>query len=59
MEPGGRAMGWLQGEIFRCTNAECECELTLTRAAKRGRGGIILPTCCCCGNLMALVKPGL
>ena len=52
-------MGWLQGEIFRCTNAECECELTLTRAAKRGRGGIILPTCCCCGNLMTLVKSGL
>jgi hypothetical protein len=52
-------MGWLQGEIFRCTNPECECELTLTRAAKRGWGGIILPTCCCCGNLMALVKPGM
>ncbi len=51
-------MGWLQGEIFRCTNLECECELTLTRSSKRGRGGALFPTCCCCGDLMKLVMPG-
>lgn len=47
-------MGWLQGEIFRCPAAECGCELTLTRPAKRA-WGMILPTCCCCGSLMELV----
>ena len=47
----GVAMAWLQGEIFRCSNAECECEITLTRISKRGRGSF-LPDCCCCGRLM-------
>jgi len=49
-------MGWQPGEVFKCPNAECECELTLTRPSRRERGAI-LPTCCCCGRLMELLQP--
>ncbi|HVE38590.1 MAG TPA: hypothetical protein VNM14_01800 [Planctomycetota bacterium] len=49
-------MGWQAGEIFKCPNLECGCELTLTRASRKERG-TILPTCCCCGGLMELLVP--
>src|SRR6185503_2732773 len=35
---GGATMGWQPGEVFKCPNAECECELTLTRPSRRERG---------------------
>ena len=51
-------MGWQAGEIFKCPNPECGCELTLTRASKKERGAIF-PTCCSCGALMQLLVPRL
>jgi hypothetical protein len=55
-EQGGETMGWQTGEIFKCPNPECGCELTLTRTSKKERGAIF-PTCCCCGRLMELLVP--
>jgi hypothetical protein len=49
-------MAWLQGEVFKCSNADCECEVTLTKASKRTHGSF-LPDCCCCGRLMMPLTP--
>jgi hypothetical protein len=49
-------MAWLQGEVFRCSNADCECEVPLTRASQRARG-TVLPDCCCCGRLRMPLTP--
>lgn len=48
-------MAWLQGDVFRCANPDCECELTLTRESKNKRGSF-LPECCCCGRLMEILE---
>lgn len=40
-------MALQQGEVYRCTNPECGCEITVTRGAAPGRGGNLNLRCCC------------
>ncbi len=35
------------GELYRCSNESCGCEIQVTRGAKQGGGGDKNPTCCC------------
>jgi hypothetical protein len=36
-----------QGEKYRCTNDECGCEITVTRASEIDESEAQNPTCCC------------
>ena len=36
-----------QGEVYRCPEPNCGCEITVTRAAAPGQGGNQNPRCCC------------
>lgn len=44
-------MALREGEVYRCTDRECGCEITVTKGAAPGRGGDRNPTCCC-GHVM-------
>jgi len=51
---GGKPMALKQGETYRCPDAECGCEITVTRGAN--------PNCkanlnlrCCCGKEMVKI----
>lgn len=44
-------MAFKQGEVYRCPDAECGCEVTVTQTAAPGKGGNSNPRCCC-GNEM-------
>jgi len=46
-------MAFKQGEVYRCTDEACGCELTVTKPAPETCGGTSLPTCCC-GKTMEL-----
>ena len=35
------------GELYRCPNENCGCEIQVTRGAKPGGGGDNNPRCCC------------
>jgi hypothetical protein len=35
------------GELYRCPNENCGCEIQVTRGAKPGGGGDKSPRCCC------------
>jgi hypothetical protein len=35
------------GELYRCQNEGCGCEIQVTRGAKQGAGGDKNPVCCC------------
>ena len=35
------------GELYRCPNESCGCEIQVTRGAKQGGGGDANPRCCC------------
>jgi hypothetical protein len=35
------------GELYRCPNEKCGCEIQVTRGAKPGGGGDNNPRCCC------------
>jgi hypothetical protein len=35
------------GELYRCPNESCSCEIQVTRGAKPGGGGDNNPRCCC------------
>jgi hypothetical protein len=39
-------MAMQAGEIYRCTNNDCSCEIEVTKGAGRG-GGEEAPRCCC------------
>jgi len=43
-------MALQQGEVYRCSNRDCGCEITVTRGSK---GGNMAPRCCC-GSEMTL-----
>jgi hypothetical protein len=40
-------MAMKQGEVYRCTNDDCGCEITVTKGANPAGGGDENPTCCC------------
>jgi hypothetical protein len=39
-------MALREGETYRCENAECGCEIEVTRGAGAA-GGAMNPRCCC------------
>jgi len=41
------AMAFKQGEVYRCPDPNCGCELTVTKDSKEGAGGNQAPTCFC------------
>lgn len=40
-------MVYREGDIYRCPDEACGCEVTVTRGAAPGQGGDRNPTCCC------------
>jgi hypothetical protein len=40
-------MAFKQGEVYRCPDDSCGCELTVTRPAPADCSGMSNPTCCC------------
>lgn len=40
-------MALQEGEVYRCPDAACGCEVTVTKGAAAGNGGDRNPTCCC------------
>jgi hypothetical protein len=46
VKPGIR-MALRTGELYRCPNESCSCEIQVTRGAKPGGGGDNNPRCCC------------
>ncbi|MDJ0464593.1 hypothetical protein [Streptomyces sp. H27-C3] len=40
-------MAFVQGEVYRCPDPDCGCEITVTKGAAPGHGGDQVPTCCC------------
>lgn len=49
-------MAFEKGEVYRCPDPDCGCELTVTNGA-RAAGGDHNPTCCC-GKTMDKVSSG-
>lgn len=45
-------MAFKEGEIYRCPDPECGCEIKVTKGAAPGKGGDQNPRCCCCGKEM-------
>lgn len=41
------AMAFREGEVYRCPEENCGCELTVTKAAPPTCSGNNNPTCCC------------
>lgn len=42
------------GERYRCPDADCGCEITVTRGAASGRCGDRNPICCCGRTMVKL-----
>jgi len=40
-------MALKKGEVYRCPDPECGCEITVTKSAVTGKGGNQSPRCCC------------
>lgn len=40
-------MAFKQGDVYKCPDLECGCELTVSKSTKEGQGGDQNPTCCC------------
>lgn len=40
-------MALKQGEVYRCPDSTCGCEVTVTKGAAEGRGRDMNPVCCC------------
>ena len=40
-------MSFREGEVYRCPDPGCACELTVTRGAPPDCAGNRNPTCCC------------
>ena len=36
-----------QGEVYKCSDPECGCEVTVTKGAAPGKGSNLNPRCCC------------
>ncbi len=40
-------MAMRKGEIYRCPDGSCGCEIQVTAGAQEGGGGDLAPRCCC------------
>ncbi len=40
-------MALQEGEVYRCPDQACGCEITVTKGAAPGHGGDSDPKCCC------------
>ena len=40
-------MALRKGEIYRCPDSECGCEIQVIKGAAPGKGGDNPPRCCC------------
>lgn len=40
-------MALKEGEVYRCPDAACGCEITVTKGAPSGCKGSEQPRCCC------------
>jgi len=36
-----------EGEVYKCPNPNCGCEIRVTKAPGHGKGGDVPPRCCC------------
>ncbi|GAC1445923.1 MAG: hypothetical protein NVSMB56_00650 [Pyrinomonadaceae bacterium] len=43
----GAAMALQKGKRYRCLDADCGCEIEVTKGATHGKGGDQSPRCCC------------
>jgi hypothetical protein len=43
--------------VFRCRNADCGCEMTVTRVTRRSPGADERPPVCICGSSMDRIAP--
>ncbi len=48
-------MALKEGEVYRCTDARCGCEITVTKGAPPSCNGQEQPRCCC-GKTMEKVS---
>jgi hypothetical protein len=55
LKNGEVPMAFKNGEVYRCPDAGCACELTVTKEAPPNCEGTQAPTCCC-GRTMVLVE---
>ena len=46
-------MAFKEGEVYRCPDPECGCEIKVTKGAAPGKGG---NPRCCCGKEMEKVE---
>ena len=47
------------GDVYRCMNVLCECELLVVQMPRPGLERSALPACCYCGTPMARIpNPG-
>lgn len=40
-------MALKEGEVYKCPDPDCGCEITVTKGAAPGAGGDQAPRCCC------------
>lgn len=40
-------MALKEGEVYRCPDPACGCEISVTRGSAPGTGGNLNPRCCC------------
>jgi len=48
-------MPFKKGEVYRCPDESCGCEVTVTKSAPESCSGTQNPTCCC-GKTMEKVN---
>jgi hypothetical protein len=36
-----------QGEVYKCPDPNCGCEITVTKGCALAKGGDLAPHCCC------------
>ncbi len=40
-------MAFKEGQVYKCPDPDCGCEVTVTKGAAAGKGGNSAPRCCC------------
>jgi hypothetical protein len=48
-------MAFKKGEVYRCSDVDCGCEIAITRGAQKNQAGH--QHRCCCGREMDLSGP--